>query len=330
MKIVRFNAFGKGHEVAEAVEVEDPGAPGDGEVLVDVEAFPINPVDLLTIAGTYASRPELPAVPGSEGLGRVVETGAGVSHVKNGDRVLLMGRENWMQRKRVRAGEVLPIDIDADPLQLAMLKINPATAFLMLKRYRELNPGDWLIQNAANSGVGAGLISLAKSEGVRTVNVVRRQELVAPLQSRGADVVLVDGPDLPERVREATQNAAIPLGIDAVAGAATGRLAACLAEGGTLVNYGLLSGKPCAIDPHQVVFRQITLTGFWLVKFLGAMSGEEKIALYADLGARVASRALEVEIAAVYGIDEIKTALEHAAREARGGKVLVTPNGPPG
>ena len=328
MKIVQFNAFGRGHEVAGVKEVADPGAPLAGEVLVDVEAFPINPVDLLTIAGTYASRPKLPAIPGSEGLGRVVEVGAGVTNVRPGDRVLLMGRENWMQRKRVKAGEILPIGVEADPLQLSMLKINPATALLMLKRYRELGAGDWLIQNAANSAVGTNLISLAKADGVRSVNIVRRNELVAPLESLGADVVLIDGPDLAARVREAMHYADIVLGIDAVAGSATGRLAECLAEGGVVVNYGLLSGEPCAIDPHHVVFRQISLTGFWLVKHLGAMSDKERAAMYSDLGARVASKALEVEIAAVYGIDDIKAALEHAARGARGGKVLVTPNGP--
>jgi NADPH:quinone reductase-like Zn-dependent oxidoreductase len=330
MKIIQFNAFGRGHEVAGVMEVEDPGPPAAGEVLVEVEAFPINPVDLLSIAGTYASRPKLPAIPGSEGLGRVVMRGADVALVKPGDRVLVMGRENWMQRKRVKAAEVLAIGAEADPLQLAMLKINPATALLMLKRYRELGVGDWLIQNAANSGVGANLISLAKADGVRTVNIVRRNELVAPLESLGADVVVIEGPHLAARVRQATQNADITLGIDAVAGGATGRMAECLAEGGVVVNYGLLSGEPCAIDPHQVVFRQISLTGFWLVKHLGAMSNDERAALYSDLGARVASGALEVKIAAVYSIDDIKLALEHAAREARGGKVLVTPNGPVG
>lgn len=328
MKIVQFKAFGKAHEVADAVDADDPVAPGEGEVLVEVEAFPINPVDLLTIAGTYASRPELPAIPGSEGLARVTRTGTGVTHVKPGDRVLLMGRENWMQHKRVKAGEVLPVGVDADPLQLAMLKINPATAFLMLKRYRELRAGDWLIQNAANSGVGTNLIGLAKAEGVRTVNVVRREDQVALLKALGADVVVVDGTNLADRVAEATQSAEIPLGIDAVAGDATGRMAECLAEGGVVVNYGLLSGRPCTISPFQVVFRQISLTGFWLVKHLGAMSGEERTSLYADLAERVKDKALEVKIAAVYGIEEIKKALEHAAREAREGKVLVTPNGP--
>jgi NADPH:quinone reductase-like Zn-dependent oxidoreductase len=327
MKVVQFEVFGAAHQVASAVDVADPGPPDAGEVLVDVEAFPINPVDLLTIAGTYASRPALPAIPGSEGLGKVAAVGSGVSHVAPGDRVLMMGRENWMQRKRVSAAEVIPIGVDADPLQLAMLKINPATAYLMLKRYRDLGPGDWLIQNAANSAVGTNLIKLAKADGVRTVNVVRRESLLAPLKAMGADVVLVDGPDLAERVKTAAQGAEIPLAIDAVAGAATGRLSECLTEGGVVVNYGLLSKQPCAIGPQQVVFRSITLTGFWLVKFLTAMSAEQKAELYADLGERIASGALEVEVESVYAIEDIKAALEHAAREARGGKILVTPNG---
>jgi len=328
VKIVEFHGFGAAHEVARCVDMAEPDPPVRGEVLVEVEAFPINPVDLLTISGRYAVRPPLPALPGSEALGRVISVGEGVTQVSAGDRVVMMGRENWAQRKTIRAGEAIPIRVDADPLQLAMLKINPATAYLMLTRYRELAAGDWLIQNAANSGVGTYLISLAKARGVRTVNVVRRDDLVAPLKERGADIVLVDGPDLAERVAEAIGDGNMPVAIDAVAGEATGRLARCLSEGGVVVNYGLLSGMPCAIDPHMVVFRGITLTGFWLVNFLGAMSGGDRASLYAELAERVASGELHVDVEAVYPIEEIKTALEHAARAGRDGKILVTANGP--
>ena len=328
MKAVQYDAFGAAHDVARIVEFPEPEPPGAGEVLVDVEAFPINPVDLLTIAGGYATRPPLPAVPGSEALGRVVAVGDDVTHISPGQRVLMMSRENWAQRKVIKAGEAVPIAVDADPLQLAMLKINPATAWLMLTRYRDLTAGDWLIQNAANSGVGTYLIGLARARGVRTVNVVRRAGLIAPLEDKGADVVLVDGPDLAERVRSAVGDGNLPLAIDAVAGDATGRLAASLCEGGVVVNYGLLSEQPCAVDAHEIVFRGITLTGFWLVKFLTTMSGEERTALYGELAERVASGELTVDVEAVYSIEEIQSALEHAARTGREGKVLVTPNGP--
>ena len=83
-----------------------------------------------------------------------------------------------------------------------------------------------------------------------------------------------------------------------------------------------------AVDAHEIVFRGITLTGFWLVKFLTAMSGDEKTALYGELAERVASGELTADVEAVYPMEEIREALEHAARAGRDGKVLVTPNGP--
>jgi len=328
MKVVQFDAFGSAHEVARSVDRSEPEPPDAGEVLVEVEAFPINPVDLLSISGGYAVRPPLPAVPGSEALGRVISAGVGVTHVSAGDRIVMMSRENWAQRKKIRAAEAIPIGVDADPLQLAMLKINPATAYLMLTRYRELAAGDWLIQNAANSAVGTYLISLARERGVRTVNVVRRADLAASLTERGADRVLVDGPDLAKRVAEAIGDGNMPLALDAVAGEATGRLAECLSEGGVVVNYGLLSEMPCTVDPHLVVFRGITLAGFWLVRFLGGMSGGEIASLYGELARHIASGELHVDVEAVYPIEEIVSALEHAARAGRDGKILVTPNGP--
>lgn len=325
MNIVRFERFGPAHEVCACVDAPDPGPPGAGEAVVRIEAFPINPVDLLTIAGEYADRPELPATPGSEGAGLVEAVGPGVTNVKAGDRVLLMGRNNWAARKRDKAKALLPVAADVDPLQLAMLKINPATAALMLKNHGNLKPGHWLIQNAANSGVGRLVIRMAKAQGFRTVNVVRRQELVEPLKKIGADVVVVDGDGLAMRVREATAGADIRLAIDAVAGAATLRLSECLGDGATVVNYGRLGGEPCMISPNRVIFAGVTLTGFWLVRHLSAMSEAERRALYAGLAGRVAAGELATEIEAVYAIADIQKALARAAREGRGGKVLVRP-----
>ncbi len=325
MKVIRFERFGPAHEVCACVDAPDPGPPGAGEALVRVEAFPINPVDLLTIAGEYADRPPLPATPGSEGVATVESVGPGVTNVKVGDRVLQMGRNNWVERKRDKAKALLPVPASLDVPQAAMLKINPATAWLMLKYHGNLKPGHWLIQNAANSGVGRLVIRIAKAQGFRTVNVVRRDKLVQSLKGIGGDVVVVDGDDLGERVRQATGGADIRLAIDAVAGAATLRLSECLGDGATVVNYGRLSGEPCMISPNRVIFAGVTLTGFWLVRHLSAMSEAERRALYADLGRRVAAGELMTEVEAVYPIADVKEALAQAARDGRGGKVLVRP-----
>jgi trans-2-enoyl-CoA reductase len=328
MKQVQFTAFGTPHEVAECVEVPDVGAPGPDEVVIEVEAFPINPADLLTMTGNYAVRPQLPATLGAECVGRITAVGADVRRLAPGDRVINLGRDNWCQRRKVAAAQALKVPADADVLQLAMLKVNPATALLMLRNYVELQPGDWVIQDAANSGVGTNLIRLAKADGIRTVNVVRRGALTKPLQVIGADRVVVDGADLAERVREATGGVAIRLAIDAIGGAMALRLADCLAEGGTVVNYGLLSGEPCQLGAHHTIFKSITLTGFWLQKALTSMARPDLEALYGDLAARIADGTLRVEVEATYPIEEIKAALAHAERAGRSGKILVLPNGP--
>ncbi len=328
MKAVQFAKFGVPHKVARCVEVDDVGAPGVGEVVIEIEAFPINPADLLTIQGRYAVRPKLPALLGAEGVGRITAVGKKVKGVKTGDRVINLGRDNWVQKCRVKHEQVIKVPGNSDVLQLAMLKVNPATAFLLLRNYVQLKAGDWVIQNAANSGVGANLIRLAKAKGIRTANVVRREELIEPLKAIGADVVVVAGKGMTDRVLEQTGNAGIRLAVDAVAGEASMELASCLGDGGTVVNYGLLSGKPCMITAHQTVFRGISLTGFWLAKFLTTTPRKEIEAVYAELLDLVRSGRLRVEVEATYGIEDIQEALDHAAREGRSGKILVTPNGP--
>lgn len=330
MKQVQFGAFGTPHEVADCVEVDDVGSPDPGEVVVEIEAFPINPADLLTISGGYATKPPLPATLGAESVGRIALLGDGVEGFEVGDRVIVLARDNWTQKRRVPASAVLAVPSDADVLQLAMLKVNPATALMMLRNYVELQPGDWVIQDAANSGVGVNLIRIAAGDGLRTVNVVRREDLVGPLKEQGADVVVVDGDDLAERVRKATGDAPIRLAIDAVGGKAIMRLGDCLAEGGTIVNYGLLSGEPCQIRADQTIFKGLTLTGFWLAKTLTSMARPALEGLYGDLAERVRKGDLRVDVEATYPIEQIKDALEHAGRGGRSGKVLVTPNGPVG
>jgi NADPH:quinone reductase-like Zn-dependent oxidoreductase len=152
--------------------------------------------------------------------------------------------------------------------------------------------------------------------------------LAAPLEAIGADVVVVDGADLAERVRAVTGGTPPRLAIDAIGGSVVMRLADCLAEGGTVVNYGLLSGEPCMLAGHHTVFKGITLTGFWLQKMLSAMARRDLESLYADLASRVRSGALAVAIERTYPIEEIGAALAHAGRAGRSGKILVLPNGP--
>ena len=325
MLAAQVRAFGRPETAIDVVEQPDPGEPGPDEVVVDTEFFPINPADVLNLEGKYgATPPKLPMIPGAEGVGRIAKVGSNVRHVKAGDRVLLPGPGCWRERIKAPAKVVFALPEGVDPKQLAMLRVNPPTAYLMLHQFVAPKPGQWVIQNAANSGVGHCLIRLARLAGVKTINVVRREELVAPLRAFGGDVVLTDGPDLDARVRAAIGDGNLPLAVDAVGGSATQRLARCVSDGGTVVNYGVLSGEPCMVDGRETVFRDVRLHGFWLRKWFADTPPARIAALYGELAAKVADGTLAVEVEAVYPIRRIKEAVAHAARGGRSGKVLVS------
>ena len=325
MKQMQFSRFGKPGEVAEIVEVEDPGEPGPGRVNVRILASPINPADLLNMEGRYgAELPALPMTQGAEGVGRVTAVGEGVDNVKVGDLVTPPARGMWREMAQGPARGLAPLPEAADLLQLSMLRANPATAWIMLKDYVTLEKGDFAIQNAANSAVGRHVIRLARSQGWRTVNVVRRPELVDELTELGADVVLVDGEDLDARVAEATGGNLPKIGIDAIGGSAVQRLARCVADGGTVVNYGLLSGEPLMIDARETVFRDITVRGFWLAPWFGKTDPKEIGAVYTFLGQKILSGELHVPVEATYPLEQVAEALKHAAREGRSGKIILT------
>lgn len=328
MKQVQIGAFGVPAEVAACVEVPDVGTPGPGELVFDVLAFPINPADMWFCRGSTRPRPPLPATPGAECIGRVVAIGSKVSGVTPGDLVINLQRGNWAQRRRVKAEDVVSLPAGIDLRQGAMMRINPPTALLMLTDIVDLKPGEWLVQNVANSAVGRLVIALAKARGLKTVNVVRREALFADLKALGADQCVVDGPDLGDRVLAATGGARIRLGLDAVSGAATGRVGDCLVDGGTVCCYGSMSGEDPTVPRLSLIYRGITLTGFMLGRFLAKRNLDQVRAIYAELGAQVLAGVLSAPVERVYPIEDIKVALSRADQGERAGKILVAPNGP--
>jgi NADPH:quinone reductase-like Zn-dependent oxidoreductase len=172
------------------------------------------------------------------------------------------------------------------------------------------------------------VIRLARARGLRTVNVVRRESLFGELTPLGADVCVVDGPDLTEAVRARTGGAAIRLGLDAVSGRATARLSACLGDGGVVCNYGSMSGEDPVMARGTLVALGQKLVGFILGRALATRSLPQIRAIYADLGEQVRTGILSAPIEKVYPIEEIKVAVAHAQRGERTGKILVAPNGP--
>jgi NADPH:quinone reductase-like Zn-dependent oxidoreductase len=323
MQAIQIEAFGNPAEVLKVVEVPDVGAPADGEVVITLEASPINMSDLLMISGRYGYRPPLPSVMGTEGVGRVVAAGKAVKHLKPGDRAPVpYPAPAWAERIKIDASRLRALP-DGDVNQLAMLGINPPTAYLMLTEFVALPAGSWVIQNSANSGVGRALIAIAKSLGLKTVNVVRRDDVIAELKTIGGDVVLLDGPDLGKRVAIATDGARIALAVDGVGDTSTMNLMSCLADGGVHVFYSSISGKPFVAAGPQLIFRDISIRGFWLATWYKHATAEKITAMYDRLTPLVVSGAISAPVAGTYRFADIAQAVAVASKNR--GKALLTP-----
>jgi NADPH:quinone reductase-like Zn-dependent oxidoreductase len=163
-----------------------------------------------------------------------------VDRSRIGTRVLIvptLEHATWRQQAVLEERNAVPVEVDGDPLQLAMLGINPMTAYCLLHGYVKLARGAWVAQTGASSATAGYVLALAKNAGLRTLNVVRRAESVKPLLDAGADVVLVEGADLTEQANDAIGDAPIEVILDAVAGEPVAQLASLLKIGAQIISY---------------------------------------------------------------------------------------------
>src|SRR5438128_5362463 len=297
--------------------------PAPDEVLVQMRAAPINPADLNQIEGKYPVRAQLPATPGFEGAGIVAEVNRDATNVNAGALVILPHNVGtWRDAVAVKADELVVVPAGIEPVHAAMLKINPMTAWRLLHDYVDLARGDWLIQNAANSAAGRAVIQIAHELGYKTVNVVRRPELIDELRGEGGDVVLVDGEKLRDEVKDATSGAAIRLGLNAVGGENALRLANCLAFGGTLVSFGAMSLQPLKIPTGLLIFKDLRFRGIWINKWYDDATMQERMEAFKRLFDMAKRGLLKTKVEKAYSIDDAQAAMAHAAQSKRSGKII--------
>ena len=305
------------------VETQPWPKTATGEAVVQMRAAPINPADLNQIEGKYPIRFPLPATPGFEGAGIVVDLGSGVRDVAIGALVILPHNVGtWREAMAVKANELVVVPSGIEPVHAAMLKINPMTAWRLLHDYVDLKKGDWLVQNAANSAAGRAVIQIAHELGYKTVNVVRRPELIDELRAEGGDVVLVDGENLRYEVKDATSGALIRLGLNAVGGESALHLANCLAPDSTLVTFGAMSLQPLKIPNGLLIFKDLRFRGIWINKWYDNATEQERMDAFRPLFEMAERGLLKTKIEKSYRIDDAKAAVAHAAKRKRSGKII--------
>ncbi len=317
-----YQTHGNPAEVLRMVDEPWP-IPAADEAVVRMTAAPLNPADLNAIEGKYPVRPPLPATPGMEGAGVVAELGADVREVAIGDQVIVPhGVGTWREATAVKAEKLVVAPKEIEPVQVAMLKVNPITAWRMLHDFVSLGRGDWFIQNAANSAAGRCAIQIARELGYRSVNIVRRPELIDDLRGEGADVVLLETEELREQVAEQTQGAPIRLALNAVGGKSAVNMAKALAPEATMVTYGAMSLQPLTIPNGMFIFKNLRFTGFWVTKWYDNATPEERRETFAPIFEMAQRGLLRTKVEAVYSLGEAKQAIDHAMQNKRGGKIV--------
>lgn len=329
MRALRQTDFGDPIDVVELVELPDP-SPAVGEVLIRVESAAMHLADIKFVRGDDGFRFfGAPRWMGEEGVARIEALGEGVTDWKIGDRVFVpRGVGAFRDCACVPVVDLMPAP-EGDADQLALTIINGLTAYLLLEDYARAQPGQWIIQNGANSSCGRFLIALAKMKGVKTISLVRRDALFAELLDQGTDVVLVDDGDpdaMRVKVAEATGGELPVVGIDCVAGPATRVIARCLADGGRVINYGFMTGQDCHMAFQDMFLRKISLEG---MNMSHRYSAQELQEIYQRLAGLIADGNLKAAIAGTYSLEQAQAALAHQQKTGleRPGKIIIRPNG---
>jgi NADPH2:quinone reductase len=325
MRALVQHQFGDPAEVLAVEEVELP-EPGPGQVRLKVVLSPIHNHDLWTVRGDYGYKPELPARAGTEALSVVDALGEGVTGVEVGQRVVTASVFGvWSEYVIAPAAALIPVpDAVADEAAAQIISMPLSAASLL--EYLDVSEGDWIVQNAANGAVGRLVAQLAASRGVRVLGLVRRAAGVDELAAVGIhDVVGTDAENWRDRVAEITGGASIRAGVDSVGGAAAGDVTSLLGENGTLVVFGAMASPTMEIPSGDVIFRQLTVRGFWGSKVSAAMDPAHRVELIREIITLVAQGKLDLPVSQIFPLEQIADASRLNFEPGRVGKVMLRP-----
>ena len=320
MRSVVYENFGSPEKVLSTVERDQP-APGTGQVLVRMVLSPIHNHDLMTIAGQYGFKPALPAVPGTEAVGVVAALGEGVSHVEVGQRVAGGGEKTWADYYLADAKRLVPVPDSVSDETACQLVSMPLSAKMIIESM-SLKEGDWIALNAANGAVGKLVMRFAAEQGINVLGLVRRDETVAELSALGINNIISTASEgWQARAKALTGGAPVIKAIDSLGGDGPAQLLSVVADGAELVSFGAMTQRPLKISAGDLLFRGITIKGFWGAK--PPVAPERIGVLLGELVTSAAKGELDLPVDAVFGLDQVIEAVTASGEPGRKGKVVL-------
>jgi NADPH2:quinone reductase len=330
MRAAQLSAYDGKPDSISVAEIPMPHV-GPGKVLIKVHASPINPSDLMFVQGQYGFKKPLPAVPGFEGSGVVVESGSGmIARYLKGRRVACATADpgiasgTWAEYAVTSANLCVPLQDHVSLEQGATLLVNPMTAWAMLEMTRN-GRHRALVQTAAASSLGRMVVRLGKRFSTPVISVVRRAEQVELLHDIGAEHVLDSSdPAFADRLRELCRQLGASIGFDAVAGELTAIVMRAQPRGSRMLLYGGLSLLPARADAASLIFEDKRLEGFWLSAWLRSKNMLSLLRLGNHVQALLAGD-LKTEVHAKAPLGDAVAAMQKYAADMTAGKVLLMP-----
>lgn len=321
---LKFETHGNPREVLSVEQTQLPPLK-DHQVLLQILASPINPADLNYIQGTYGIKPQLPACPGMEASARVLQSRC--KSIITGDIVIPLTKINaWSSHCIADASDLVRLPAQINPLQAAMLKVNPATAHLLLNDFEHLDPTDTVVLNAANSGVGQCIIQLAAQQNIRTYCFVRNPETAPRLLALGATRVFQDNAEGYQLAKSTLTNRPAKLAFNCVGGESALRLSKLLGPNATHITYGAMAKKPLTIPNGPLIFKNITFKGLWVSRWIEQSSRQHLTEVYTRLAQNVLNGSLTQLVDQTFTLGNYPQAIDRLSSPQRNGKVLFKPH----
>lgn len=326
MRTATYNTFGTPSEVLSISDSPTP-EPKDHEVRIKTILSSIHNHDLVTIKGEYGNKPDLPATGGSEAVGVIDTLGKDVEGFEKGQRVVVSGVQGtWAEYFIAPASKLIPIPDTIDDEMAAQLIAMPMSALLLME-FLNIEPGQWIIQNAANGAVGESMAMLAPTRNINTINLVRSKESEQELIDLGIteNNVVTDNDDWKEQVKKIVGEAEISGAVDAVGGKSGGELVSLLGKYGSMASLGAVSGQPLMLNPSHLIFNLTKVKGFWASDMMQQISGDDMQRLTKELIKNAANGTLKLPTGDVYNLDDIQKAVSDDVQSEKKGKILLKP-----
>jgi NADPH:quinone reductase len=264
MKAILCKTYGPPESLV--LEEVEPLKPGRGQVVIAVKACGVNFPDTLIIQGKYQFKPPLPFSPGSEVAGVVKKVGAGVEHVKEGDRVIAFtGHGGFAEEVLAEAAQLIPIPKGMDFTTASAFVLTYGTSHYALKDRAQLKSGETLLVLGAAGGVGLAAVEIGKVMGARVIAAASSDEKLEVCKQHGADEgINYTTEDLRERVKELTQGNGVDVVYDPVGGNYSEAALRGMAWGGRFLVIGFTAGEIPRIPLNLTLLKGCSIVGvFW-------------------------------------------------------------------